>query len=137
MKNEPTEIYVHKSKKCDELSFFIDQFPADGKKNLVAAPVTFVEIDPFATDGPPTFSLSEKEAQHLIDQLWACGLCPDENYKKGVSEEDLADLIKRCTNDPECITAFKEYKRAVIEFSEMGEQLFAKKIYNIESEGKV
>jgi hypothetical protein len=45
---------------------------------------------------PPTFRLSENEAQVLIDQLWSCGLRPTEGHgtagQLAATERHLEDL---------------------------------------------
>jgi hypothetical protein len=60
---------------CDTVEFLVEK-NVDGKR-MAATLTEFVEVKPtFAAT--PTFSLDFKEAQVLMDDLWASGLRPTE-----------------------------------------------------------
>ncbi len=100
MKNELT-VCIQKTRHSG-LNIFIDEFTAGQQKNLLAQPLTFVETELYACCEAPTFSLSETGAQHLMDQLWACGVRPIEEVGTTKQVEaiqaHLADMKKLVFN---------------------------------------
>jgi len=61
----------------------------------VAAPVTFVDLDPSTRYTEPTFALQEDEARALMDALWNAGLRPTNVGSAGqlhATEQHLRDM---------------------------------------------
>lgn len=93
---EQTAIFIQRGVRCDGLSVFIDRL-ATGER-WTATPLNFTKVELYAADGLPTFNLSNKETQHLMDQLWDCGLRPTAEVgttkQVGALKNHLADLQK-------------------------------------------
>lgn len=69
--------------------------------SFIGAPVSMVALDDNAARVAPTLSLTNEQAQQLMDQLWICGLRPTEGTGSAGSlaatERHLEDMRKVST----------------------------------------
>lgn len=99
------EIWCQREPFCSDISLLVTR--NDKRSRAVGDPVTMREQVEAGLMSDPTMTLTNSEAQHLMDQLWNCGLRPSEGSGSAGSlaatERHLADMrhvargaLKKC-----------------------------------------
>lgn len=84
----------------DAIALYIGEYNALGEVGAVARPLIFEKMDRTQMTYPndPAMSISMKDAQRLMDELWHCGLRPSEGSGSAGSlratEKHLDDMRK-------------------------------------------
>lgn len=70
----------------------------EGEVESLAQPLTFKQVESFAVPFKPFLEIDKHQAQHLMDDLWFCGLRPSEGTgsagQLNATQNHLLDMRK-------------------------------------------